>query len=168
MVYPGIFCAILFFKGLQCLAQILTKKHVKRLNDWSRLERRLEGAHLTPSLTQIFKQTLQGIVSWTGWEVFGVGFFIILGIFLLALMVFGFDGGCSARRAAHENERYGPACQALGLTFTTVQGNGRIVCTGNGRVVSIDPNDLNDTETYIVDTGEVESATMIGVEHESE
>lgn len=130
-----------------------------------RLERRLEGAHLTPSLGRIIKQTLQGILSWTGWEVFGIGFFIILGIFLLALMVFGFDGGCSARRTEYENGRYGPACQALSLTFTAVQSNGRIVCTGNGRVVSIDPNDLNDTETYIVDTGETESAIFSGVEH---
>lgn len=89
-----------------------------------RLERRLEGAHLTPGLKQIFKQPLQGVLSWTGWEVFGIGFFILLGIFLIALMVFGFDGGCTARRTEYENERYGPACQALGLTFTTLQNGG--------------------------------------------
>jgi len=118
-----------------------------------RLERRLEGAHLTPSIWQIFKQSLQAIGSWNGWEVISLIAFTLLGIFLICLMVFGFNDGCNMQ----EVKRYTPACRSLGSGFEfakRTQG-GRIVCTGPNQVVSVDPGDLNDTEVFHLDTGKM-------------
>lgn len=121
-----------------------------------RLERRLEGAHLTPSVWQISKQTLQAVFSWTGWEIFGIGFFIILGVFLIALIVFGFEGGCTARHIEMNQRQYQPTCERLGGTFTSHNASsGRITCALSDRIIVVDPNDLNDTEVFMLNEADI-------------
>ncbi len=122
-----------------------------------RLERRLEGAHLTPGLWQIAKQVLQSVFSWTGWEVFGIGLFILFGIFLIVLAIYVFSGVDADReveRQIQATRRYQPTCEALGMTLTEIRTDGHVICTGTDRIISVNPSDLNHTEIYHLDSGE--------------
>ena len=131
-----------------------------------RLRRRLEGAHLVPSAWVLAKQALQAIVKWPGWEVFGLGSFVLMGLALLCLIIFSTFSGCQhldleleQRRAAQQREQYAPSCEALGLTYTNVvmarDANDRrreryVVCTGEDRVVTLDTLDLDETEVRMI------------------
>jgi len=131
-----------------------------------RLRRRLEGAHLVPPFWVLVKQCFQSIIQWGGWEIFGIGSFVLLGLAILVLIIFTTFKGCEnlhmdlrEQSAAAEREQYSPSCEALGLTFTGItkistsrgiSSDGRIVCTGSGRVVTIDINDIDETEVQVI------------------
>lgn len=126
-----------------------------------RLRRRIEGAHLVPSIWVLFKQMFQSVIQWGGWEVFGIGFFILLGLAILTGIISITHRGCTSyeldlqqRNSQLERERFGPACEALGLTYTRSDAN-HVVCTGPDRVVTINTNDIDESEVH-----------MIGDEHE--
>lgn len=132
------------------------------------LRRRLEGAHLVPSLWILFKQMFQSIIGWSGWEVFGIGSFIILALALLIGLIFFTHEGCTAtaieqnernerfeaeqeqQRLASLKEQFSPTCEALGLVYTRVQ-EGQIICTGSDRIVTVDTTDIDETEVHMIE-----------------
>lgn len=125
-----------------------------------RLRRRLEGAHLVPSAWTLVKQMFQSIISWGGWEIFGLGSFVLAGLAILTGIIMFTVRGCTAdtmesNQAEFVNfrERYGPACESMGLVFT--EHSGRIVvCTGADRIVTIDTSDIDETETHFLTPSE--------------
>lgn len=121
------------------------------------LRRRFEGAHLVPSFWTLVKQMFQSTIAWAGWEVFGLVSIIAGALFALAFFcIFSFKG-CNSVSAEHdlqifENQRrqYGPACESLHLVFTRVH-DGKVVCAGENRVVTINTNDIDETETQFIE-----------------
>jgi len=141
------------------------------------LRKRLEGAHLVPGYRVIFRKAFQAVAEWAGWEIVGVGSTFFVGLAIVVLGFFALGKGCDshAQTLQHDQveltkEQFTPACEALGLTFVTVQSvqfvntNGvvecadgnctsvveHIVCVGSDRVVTINARDISETETHII------------------
>jgi hypothetical protein len=110
-----------------------------------RLERRLEGAHLTPGIWVMSKQALQSILQWKGWEVFGIGVFIAIALTLIAVGIFSINYNIWTL----DQEEHSATCQALDMTFS-VESNGKVTCVGADRVIRIDPYDIDETEVFLI------------------
>jgi len=111
------------------------------------LRRRFEGAHLVPSFWTLLKQMFQSTIGWAGWEVFGLVSIIAAALFALAFFCIFSLRGCNSAtadgdRQVFENERrqYGPTCESLHLVFTRIH-DGKVICSGANRVVTINTND---------------------------